>query len=181
MKKVLLILLGIAIIFIVFIVLAVMTTKKKSDTMALYMQLTSPTFKNNTSLPKDYSCDGKGINPPLAIFEAPKDAKSMALIVTDPDAPMGTFTHWVVYNIDPLTKEISENSVPTGSVQGKTSVGKPGFVAACPPNGQHRYFFALYALDTMLPADSNMDRLALEKVMKGHVLNSSVLLGLYKR
>lgn len=143
------------------------------------MQLTSPAFQNNQLLPKNYSCDGVGVNPPLTFSGVPQEAKSLALIVDDPDAPMGTFVHWVLYNIPVSTTEIGENAVPAGCVQGKSTRGV-GFVPACPPDGQHRYFFKLYALETVLP-DGSLDKAGLENAMKNHVLATSELVGLYKR
>lgn len=144
------------------------------------MRITSPAFKHNTFLPKDYSCDGKGVNPPLIFEDIPEEAKSLALIVDDPDAPMGTFVHWVVYNIPPTTTGVEENRVPSGSLQGKSGTGQPGFVGACPPSGQHRYFFKLYALDALFDAPG-MDKEALENAMSGHILTSAEIIGLYKR
>ena len=146
------------------------------------MQLTSPAFGNNSLLPKKYSCDGQGINPPLVISDIPAaSAKSLALIVDDPDAPMGTYVHWVVYDMPSSTVEIAEHSIPPESVQGPTSAGKPGYVAACPPSGQHRYFFKLYALDIVLPVAPVLDKAGLEQAMQGHTVGTAQLVGLYSR
>lgn len=145
------------------------------------MQLTSPAFMDNTHLPVLYTCDGLGVNPPLVISDIPRSTKSFALLVEDPDAPMGTYVHWVVYNISPATVEITEHSVPSGSLQGKTSAGKPGFVAACPPSGTHRYIFTLFALDILLPDAPILDKVGLEDAMKGHIVASAQLVGLYSR
>ena len=143
------------------------------------MRIVSTAFEHNTFLPKAYSCDGAGVNPPLTFEEVPDEAKSLVLIVDDPDAPHGTFVHWVLYNIPVGTNEIGENSVPAGSVQGKSTRGV-GFVPACPPDGQHRYFFKLYALDTVL-SDRSLDKAGLEDAMKNHILATSELVGMYKR
>ncbi len=105
------------------------------------MKLTSPTFTNNSNLPTKYTCDGQGINPPLVISGVPANAQSLALISDDPDAPIGTFVHWLVWNIDSKITEIKENSIPQGASLGKTSAGTTGYVAPCPPSGTHRYFF----------------------------------------
>jgi hypothetical protein len=144
------------------------------------MKITSPAFENNGNLPAKYTCDGAGINPPLSFAEVPAAAQSLVLISDDPDAPSGTFVHWTVWNIDPKTTEIAENSVPAGSMQGVTSYGKEGYGAPCPPSGVHHYYFKLYALDTKLylpgvRADS------LEKAMIGHTLDKAELIGLYTR
>ena len=144
------------------------------------MQITSPAFQNNGMLPKDYSCDGAGVNPPLQFSDVPADAKSLVLIVDDPDAPMGNFVHWVVYNIPANTVEIAQNSVPNGSMQGVSGTGKAGFVGACPPSGQHRYFFTLYALSKVI-GEKNLDTIGLKKAMDGQIIAQSELIGLYKR
>jgi Raf kinase inhibitor-like YbhB/YbcL family protein len=102
------------------------------------MKLTSPVFTDNGELPAKYSCEGEGMSPPLSIEEVIPLAKSLALTVDDPDAPNGTFHHWLVWNIDPKTKDISENSLPNGAVVGTNSAGDMTFAAACPPAGTHR-------------------------------------------
>src|SRR5512146_2698337 len=121
------------------------------------MQISSPAFEDNTLLPKAYTCDGQGINPPLEFSGVPSDAKSLVLLVEDPDAPKGTFTHWIIYNMLPNTTEINEGSRPESGVEGQTSVGKSGYVPACPPTGSHHYIFQLFALNIMLPEDTVYD------------------------
>ena len=145
------------------------------------MKITSPAFKNNSSIPLLYTCDGKNINPPLLISATPKETKSLALIVDDPDAPVGLWVHWIVWNIPPDAKEIKENSVPEGSIEGMTNFGKSGYGGPCPPSGEHRYFFKLYALDSELNIPPTADKMALEDAMIGHVLEKTELLGLYSR
>jgi len=145
------------------------------------MKITSPAFTNNSNLPNKYTCDGQGINPPLIIAEVPANAQSLALISDDPDAPMGTYVHWLVWNIDPKTTKIKENSIPQGASLGKTSAGTTGYVAPCPPTGTHRYFFKLYALDIKLDLTPNAGKDNLEKAMQGHILDSAELISLYKR
>lgn len=144
------------------------------------MKIASIAFENNAKIPSKYTCDGENVNPPLNFSDAPKSAKSLALIMDDPDAPMGTFTHWILYNIDPSEKGILENSVPPSALQGKTSRGVAGFVGSCPPSGTHRYFFKLYALDAVLTLD-NPDKTALEEAMQNHILEKAQLIGLYSR
>lgn len=145
------------------------------------MKLTSPAFENNQSIPERYTCDGEDINPPLQMTEIPEGAKSLVLIVDDPDAPLGTWSHWIVWNIDPSTSLIEENSLPEGAVQGKNSFGKQSYGGPCPPIGTHRYFFKLYALDKMLELDSFSKKEEVEKSMEGHILDRVELVGLYQR
>jgi len=148
---------------------------------ATYMKLTSSAFTNHQSIPVKYTCDGKNVNPPLTISDVPENAKSLVLIMDDPDAPMGTWVHWTVWNIDPKTKEISENSLLEGAIEGITSFGKPGYSGPCPPSGTHRYFFKLYALDTSLSLPKTATKAELEKAMTGHIINTEELVGLYSR
>src|SRR5438874_13828697 len=114
------------------------------------MTLSSPAFANNGEMPKKYGCSASGgaaVSPPLTIAVVPQEAKSLALIVDDPDAPGGTFTHWVVWNIAPTTTSIAEGLPPAGASEGRSSSGKNGYAAPCPPSGEHHYVFTLYALD----------------------------------
>jgi len=126
-------------------------------------QITSPVFENNGFIPKKYTCDGVDINPQLLIANVPSETKSLALIVDDPDAPAGTWVHWVVWNISPQTHEIKENSVPNGANQGLNDFRKRSYGGPCPPSGTHRYFFKLYALDTILTLDVMRQRHTLKK------------------
>lgn len=149
------------------------------------MKITSTAFQHNGNIPPRYTCDGENINPPLTINDVPAQAKSLVLIVDDPDAPMGTWVHWTVWNIDPAITEISENSLPKGTyeaaVEGITSFGKTGYGGPCPPSGTHRYFFKLYALDILLDLPSSAKSADIEKATSGHILASAELIGLYKR
>lgn len=142
------------------------------------MKLTSPEFNNNTSIPKKFTCEGQDINPALIIEGAPAGTKALALIMDDPDAPMGTWVHWVVYNISPVSR-IEENSVP-----GKQCVNnfrREAYGGPCPPSGTHRYFFKIYALDTQLDLAKGATKGALEQAMQGHILDKAELIGLYKK
>jgi len=145
------------------------------------MIVTSSAFGQNGSIPSKYTCDGESMNPPLEVKDVPVGSQSLVLIVDDPDAVRGTYTHWVVYNIGPQTTIIPEHGVPAGAVEGLTSSGKTGYGGPCPPSGVHRYFFKLYALDTMLNLPAGADKAALEKAMEEHVLEKAELVGLYSR
>jgi Raf kinase inhibitor-like YbhB/YbcL family protein len=150
-------------------------------TLSKIMKISSPAFENNSKIPEKYTCDGENVNPPLKIEGVPKEAKSLVLIVDDPDAPMGTFLHWLVWNIPPETNFIEENSLPERAIQGKNDFGKENYGGPCPPFGTHRYFFKLYALDKILdlPPGSNLKEV--EKAMDGHILDQDQLVGLYQR
>lgn len=142
------------------------------------MKLTSSEFENNKSIPKKFTCQGDDINPALVIENIPQGAKSLALIVDDPDAPMGTWIHWVVYDI-PVVSRIEENSIP--GKQGVNSARHKNYHGPCPPSGTHRYFFKIYALDTMLGLKEGITVKELEKAMEGHMLDKAELVGLYKK
>ncbi len=145
------------------------------------MIIESPSFKNNEMIPAKYTCDAENINPALVFSRIPLAAVSLVLIVDDPDAPGGTWVHWTIWNMGPGTIEISENSLPDGSVEGNTDFGTPGYGGPCPPSGTHRYFFKLYALDTILKLDASAKAAGIEDAMQGHILGSAELIGLYKR
>ena len=145
------------------------------------MKISSPVFLDNQKIPNKFSCDGENVNPPLAFSEIPQNSKSLVLIVDDPDAPNGDFTHWVVINIDPTVREIPQNSVPKGGMEGITSRGVAGWVSPCPPSGVHRYVFKLCALDSILNLSSNADKNAVEQAMEGHVIEKAEIIGLYSR
>ena len=146
------------------------------------MKITSPAFQNNMNIPEKFTCDGEGINPALEIMDVPAGAKSLALIVDDPDAAgPGGFVHWVIFNIDPKTDRVEENSSPESAVRGQGSSGESKYVSPCPPSGAHRYFFKLYALDTLLDLESRATREDVEQAMQGHTLDQAELVGLYER
>lgn len=145
------------------------------------MKLTSSAFSHNQKIPSLYTCDGQNINPPLSVSEVPRYAQSLVLIVDDPDAPAGTWTHWTVWDIDPAVAEIHEGSLPDGAIEGITDFGKVGFGGPCPPSGTHRYFFRLYALDITLSLSSKATIQDLQRLMKGHILEKAELVGLYSR
>ena len=142
------------------------------------MKLSSPEFENNGSIPAKFTCEGDNVNPGLIIEAIPKEAESMALIVDDPDAPGGTWIHWVVYDI-PIVKRITEKSIP--GKQGQNDFGRKDYGGPCPPQGTHRYFFKIYALDIILNLEEGISKSNLEKAMRGHILDKDELVGLYKR
>jgi hypothetical protein len=144
-----------------------------------HMQLTSPAFNDNEMIPTIYTCKGQAINPPLAIAGVPAEAKSLALILHDPDAPSGDFLHWIVWNILPETNEINEDSVPPDAVQGMNTAGSNKYAGPCPPSGTHHYKFDLYALDDMINLPGSTSREDVESAMASHVLARSTLTGLF--
>lgn len=154
--------------------------QNRVETEVANMKLASPAFADNGAIPPEYTCDGADLSPLLVISDVPSNAKSLALIMDDPDAPMGTFVHWVVWNIPPETREIRKGSEPDG-VQGRTDFRKFGYGGPCPPSGTHRYFFKLYALDTVLNLAEGSAKKDLENAMQGHILEKAELMGTYKR
>lgn len=155
--------------FILFIITAMMTAT---------LQISSSSFKANETIPSKYTCEGDNINPSLSVKHVPQQAKSLALIVDDPDAPNGTFDHWVIWNIDPAGA-IGENTAP--GTQGKNGSGKMGYMGPCPPTGTHHYHFKIYALDVILALQEGANKMQLESAMKGHILARGELIGLYKK
>lgn len=152
---------------------------KQQEVKNMSISIRSPAFKENEMIPQKYTCDGENINPPLIIEDVPDNARSIALIMDDPDAPMGTFVHWVVYNIPASSQTIGEDHAP--GLQGVNNKGEKAYTGPCPPSGTHRYFFKVYALDTELELDEDADKGDLKKSMEGHILAKDQLVGLYKR
>lgn len=147
----------------------------------LPMQITSPSFSNNGNIPAEFTCSGSDINPQLNFANIPENAKSLALIMDDPDAPNGTWIHWVVFNINPKTTVINKNSAPSGAIQGANSWGTSKYGGPCPPSGTHRYFFKLYALDNTLSLSSSASKANIESAMQGHILSQATLIGKYAK
>jgi Raf kinase inhibitor-like YbhB/YbcL family protein len=145
------------------------------------LKITCPAFSMNGSIPSRYTCDGKDVNPPLLIGNLPSGTQSLALIVDDPDAPGGTWVHWVVWNMGPDTREIAENTLPPDALQGMNDFQRRAYGGPCPPSGTHRYFFKLYALDAKLKLGTGAIKAALEASMQGHVLAKAELVGRYSR
>lgn len=145
------------------------------------MKLKSPAFEENEPIPPIYTCDGDNINPHLDISEVPTNAQSLALIVDDPDAPGGTFVHWMVWDIPPQIREIPEGEISEGSIEGLNSAGRVGYIAPCPPSGIHHYHFKLYALNKKLNVTQNITRAELEREMDGGIIEETELVGTYSR
>jgi len=143
------------------------------------MKITSTAFAEGKSIPDKYSKSGGNRIPPLHIQSVPPQARSLALIMDDPDAPNGTFTHWLIFNIEPEIGDIEENTVPSGAVQGINDYGKASYGGPKPPSGTHRYFFKLYALDTTLELPEGFARPELERQIKKHTIESATLMGTY--
>ena len=145
-------------------------------------KISSPAFENNNGeIPKKYTCDGVNVNPSLKIEHVPSNAKSLALVFDDMDAPRGTYVHWILWNINPNIKEIKENSVPEGAVQGMNDFRKPNYGGPCPPRRAYKYVFKIYALDTLLNLNPNLTKKDLKKAMEGHIISRAQLTGLYNR
>jgi Raf kinase inhibitor-like YbhB/YbcL family protein len=144
------------------------------------MKIKSPEFQEGMLMPRKYSCQGDDINPPLEFSGIPANTKSLVLIMDDPDAPMGTWDHWIMFNI-PVVSKIGEDSVPAGALEGMNSWGNTGYGGPCPPSGTHRYFFKLYALDKSLGIEEGSSKMLVEDMMKGHILAEARLIGVYKK
>jgi len=150
------------------------------------LELTSTAFAPGQPIPRKYTCDGENVSPPLRWSDPPQGTRSLALICDDPDAPAGTWVHWVLYNLPATARALAEAvpanaDLPDGSRHGKNGWGRLGYGGPCPPSGTHRYFFKLYALDTVLGLASGMDKSQLLQAMQGHILAQTELMGTYKR
>lgn len=153
------------------------------------MEITSPAFANNTEVPRKYTCQGEDISPPLSLSGVPEGTKSLVLINDDPDAPAGTWVHWTIFNIPKDKKGLDEGAgvaakkqLSDGSKQGVTDSGNVGYHGPCPPPGKyHRYFFKLYALDTILNLNAGITKEEIEQAMEGHILAKAEMFGKFKR
>jgi Raf kinase inhibitor-like YbhB/YbcL family protein len=142
------------------------------------ISVTTPAFQAGGHIPAKFTCNGANANPELKINGVP-EARSLVLIVDDPDAPRGLFTHWIVWNIDPKTADIGENSAPADGVQGTNDFGKRNYGGPCPPSGTHRYFFKIFALDAKVDLKPNARRAELDAAMRGHILAQGELMARY--
>lgn len=145
------------------------------------IKLTSPAFGSGESIPSQYTCQGQDLSPPLSIEGVPTKAKSLVLVMDDPDAPMGTWQHWLVWNLPSDTTTIEAGAPLTQAEQGKTSFGHQHYGGPCPPMGTHRYYFRLFALDTTLSIPGDSKRSALDKAIKSHVIEQTEWMGRYKK
>jgi Raf kinase inhibitor-like YbhB/YbcL family protein len=157
------------------------TPDRKSE-----ITLVSAAFKEGQPIPRQYTCDGVNISTPLEWSGAPKTAKTIAIVADDPDAPAGTWAHWVLYNLPAENIGLVENvpateTLKAGGFQGKNDFGKIGYGGPCPPSGTHRYFFKVYAVDAELPLKAGATKAELEKALEGHVLAQGQLIGTYSR
>jgi len=150
------------------------------------MELSSLAFNDGDMIPDKYTCDGADVSPPLEWGLVPEGTKSIALICDDPDAPVGTWVHWVYYDIPADTKGLPENIAPqenpdNGGKQGTNDFRRIGYGGPCPPGGTHRYYFKIYALDTILNLPAGADKKQLLKAMEGHIIGQAQIMGKYKR
>ena len=143
------------------------------------MKIESTAFENNGKIPKQYTCEGEDVSPPLVIKDIPKTAKSLVLIVDDPDAPTGTFDHWLAWNI-PVKETLPQNY--TAPKEGRNHFGDTHYRGPCPPRGKpHRYFFKVFALDKKLDLEEGSTKFELETAMKDHVVGKAFIIGTYQR
>ena len=147
------------------------------------MQLTSPAFEPDGQIPMRYTCDGENENPPLTLIDVPDETRSLAIIMHDPDAVSGDFLHWMLWDIDPGTREIKANDIPMGAIEGANSSGDSGYTGPCPPPGSgiHHYHFTAYALDIPLDLPASASHGELMTAMQGHEIANAVLIGLFER
>ena len=145
------------------------------------IKITSNAFSQGEKIPQKYTCDGQDINPELSFENVPESAKSLILIVDDPDSPRGIFTHWILYNIDSTTTKIGKNAIPKEALNGKNDFGNEKYGGPCPGSGTHRYFFTITALDTVLKLQSGSSREIINKAIEGHIISQGQLMGKYSR
>jgi Raf kinase inhibitor-like YbhB/YbcL family protein len=145
------------------------------------MKITSSAFQEGGTIPEKFSKNGQNVSPELRLEGVPAGAKGLAVIVDDPDAPSGLFTHWLAWNIDPKTTQIAEGSPPAGAVQGKNDFGDVGYGGPQPPSGTHRYYFKVFALNEPLDLKSGAKRKDVDAAMKGHVIGQGQLMGRYSK
>jgi len=174
-----------AIILIVLVVLIFSQKLVKNDlikqSLKYNMKISSSKFNNNDLISKKYTCDGDNVNPPLDFSGIPVGTKSLAVIVDDPDAPSGTWTHWVVWNIEPNTSKIEEDSAPVNAIEGVNSYSKTSYDGPCPPSGTHHYFFKVFALDFKPNLSYSSGAKELEEAMIGHILEFAEISVKYSR
>jgi Raf kinase inhibitor-like YbhB/YbcL family protein len=173
-------------VFIVLIVIVCGFVAIVEGDKQMTIKITSSAFKEGDMIPAKYTCDGKNISPPLKWERTPKNTQSFALISDDPDAPIGVWVHWVMWNIPPEVNELAEGipvvkELQNGSKQGVSDSMQNGYDGPCPPSGTHRYYFKVYALDTMLDLPANSKKKDLLDAMKNHIIAEGSLMGKYQR
>lgn len=173
-----------------FIINGSVVSGESKGGQGMSMKIESSAFAHNGDIPRRYTCDGQDVSPPLSWSGVPENAKSLVLIVDDPDAPdpkapKMTWVHWVLYNIPAnasgLPEGVSSGALPNGTAEGINDWKRTGYGGPCPPTGRHRYFHKLYALDTVLTGLNKPTKAQLEKAMQGHILAQAELIGLYQR
>jgi len=156
------------------------TIDKINPSIEQVLNVSSSAFANEGNIPSEFTCDGQDLSPPLSITNIPKNAKTLSIIMDDPDAPMGTFTHWIAWNISPNKVQFTKGE-KFDFAQGRTSFGTTGYGGPCPPSGTHRYFFKIYALDTKLELKHGSGLKELRDAMSEHIIEEAVLMGKYSR
>jgi Raf kinase inhibitor-like YbhB/YbcL family protein len=144
------------------------------------MKLTSPAFDENQEIPKRYTCEDLNISPPLTFEDIPEMTESMVLVVEDPDAPSKPWVHWLVFNIPTTTTSVDEGTIPEGGIEGTANGGTRGYEGPCPPTGEHRYVFTLYAINTRLALDLLANKDEVMKAIEGFILDKAELVGFYR-
>jgi len=185
-KYIYLIIFAIVIIWIIFLIpkklqAPIANQLKPINNLKTTMKLTSPDFTDGATIPSDFTCDGNDKIPTLIISEVPSSAKSLALIMDDPDSPSGNWTHWLIWNIPAATKELSVNNIPSQAIQGKNDFGNNGYGGPCPGRGEHHYQFKLYALSDSLILQTGASKDNLETEIKKYLIEQVTLTGKYQR
>ena len=165
-------------IIISLIVISIGCNEEEQERMFGDMKITSPAFEHEGTIPVEYTCDGDDVSPQLVFSDVPENATSLALIMDDPDAPGGTWVHWLVWNIPADVTDLAKGEIITYP-RGNNSFGELDYGGPCPPYGTHRYYFKLYALDTMLDLEEGSTKSQLEAAMSGHILEEAELMGQY--
>lgn len=147
---------------------------------SINMRILSAVFNDGENIPPKFTCDGDNTLPGFSVSGVPEQSKSLVFIMDDPDSPTGTWDHWIIFNVSPDTKEIAEGKEPAG-IRGKNSWGEIGYGGPCPGRGSHRYFFKVYALDSMIDLSEGTDKSTLLETMQGHILDSAELMGRYEK
>ena len=173
-------------LFMIFCEIGMQTVFSERESYAMELDIKSSAFGEGELIPEKYTCDGDDVSPPLSWTQPPNEAKSMVLICDDPDAPMGTWVHWVLFGLSPETLELpegvtSDKEVLGGAKHGLNDFRKYGYGGPCPPGGTHRYFFKLYAVDTQIDLNAGATKKEVLNAIKGHILEEAQLMGRYSR